>query len=350
MSRTEHFSQNDIAAMRTLGIDLAPRWKGILGRISADLNFQPNWELVSQGVWWKTGKVGAVNCTGKITQKEKETPAVLKIQGTRPATSEFDMIESFKKQNKSKMIRPPHLYAHIPWNKKYQFEAIVMEQAEGTYSIVNHPATNSELDRFFSLFADYKENCLGIPWVKRPPKTSYKETLKKWLSAIVRQARTDEYSDPRDTILAERGAEIIDLYNQPENLEFVHGHFQPGDLVGPQSDGKHILFSNLFWSWRIPLYDLVFGYHWWMLGMEHSKNLTEEKLEKERKRWLDRMFSQKAVKTRPDGEKTLKLAMLERAIPALMVDRYMMDPTKPAYEIITKATRRELKRLILELS
>ncbi len=344
--------QNDISAMRHLGIDLAPRWEEILGEIAQEVNFHPDWLLVSQGKWWKTGKVGAVNCQGTIDidKDGQQRPAVLKIQGTKPATSEVSMISSFEAQNNSNLIRPPHVYAQIPWNENKQFEAFVMEHAEGNYIIVNHPATDSELDQFFMLYTDYKQNCLQKPWVEKPIDWSYRKQVGRWLEAVEEQRKEDQFGEPGDMELAEQAINIIEKNLSLGDLEFMHGHFQPGDLVGPQKDGKYVLFSNLFWSWRVPFYDLVFSYHWWMLGMEHAENLSADLLEKERKKWLTKMFSQEAVKNRSDGERLLKLAMLERAVPALMVDRYMMDPNKPSYEIITKATRRELQRLIVELS
>ena len=83
--------------------------------------------------------------------------------------------------------------------------------------------------------------------------------------------------------------------------------------------------------------------------MEHAKNLTTDLLEQERRRWLEKIFNLSEIKGNKRNIRLVKLALLERAIPALMVDRYMMNPEEPSYEIITESARKELKRLVQEL-
>ena len=165
--------------------------------------------------------------------------------------------------------------------------------------------------------------------------------MTKWMKATEGQRESDSLKEKGDEDLAEEGIQIIENNLTVQDLEFMHGHFQPGDLIVTESD-RVVLFSNLLWSWRIPFYDAVFGYHWWMLGMEHAEKFSEELLEKERKRWLDKIYQL-------GDEQPIKLALLERAIPALMVDRYLMDQSKPSARIITQAARRELKNLVKEL-
>lgn len=134
-----------------------------------------------------------------------------------------------------------------------------------------------------------------------------------------------------------------------KDLEFVHGHIAVDDFrIGSKSEV--VLKSNLFWGWRVPFYDIAFGYHWWMLGMEHARNLDSDLLEKERKRWLDKIYNLTEMKGNQRNQKLVTLALLERAVPALMVDRFMMNQTKPSAEIITKGARKELKRLLKEFS
>lgn len=80
--------------------------------------------------------------------------------------------------------------------------------------------------------------------------------------------------------------------------------------------------------------------------MEHSKNLTIEKLEKARQRWLKRMYNLAEVKKQSQGQKLLNLALLEKAVPALMIDRSLLQHNTETEKIITIAARNELKRLI----
>lgn len=343
------FDQNDVSEMRRYGVDLSHRWRQILEELASQTGFVPEWKLLHESDWWKSKKIGSVHCAGKIRRDGKETPAVLKIQGVKPKTSEALIIEAFEKQNRSKIIRPPKIYEYFPWDEKKQYEVFIFEKVEGRTAIVNRPAADSDLDYFFSLYKEYRTKCRNQLWIKKPQTWSYRKQMEEWRDAVKEHAESDKYKKPDDEKLVEKGAQLIESNLSVDDLEFVHGHFDQGDLITIKK-GKVVLFANLMWGWRIPFYDAVFCYHWWMLGMEHANNLSEEMLELERRRWLRRIYSLPEIKGNTKNERLVTLALLERAIPALMVDRYYLDYSKPSGEIITRATRRELKRLIHELS
>ena len=342
-------TQNNISEMRILGDDLALRWKDIFVQVSSDLGFVPDWNRLRKSEWWKTGKIGAVSCHGVMNVDGQPKRAVLKIQGTKTMTSEVEMIKAFEFQNKSSTIRPPKIYGSFPWDDEKQFEVLVMEEVNAECVITRHPAPNRQLSKYFNLYSEYRKNCRSTPWVKKPDEWSFRRMLfKVWMPAVEKQSQSDVLKNESDLKLVEKGIRIIESSLTVEDLEFVHGHFQPGDLL-VVSDKEVVLFSNLAWSWRVPFYDAVFGYHWWMLGMEHAKNLTTDLLEQERRRWLEKIFNLSEIKGNKRNIRLVKLALLERAIPALMVDRYMMNPEEPSYEIITESARKELKRLVQEL-
>lgn len=349
MRKRKLWQQSDVTEMRTQGIDLGPRWQSILEEIVSKTGFSPDRELLRKSEWWKTGKIGAVHCPGFIDEGGEKLRTVLKIQGTKPPTSEAIMIEAFQRQNRSKLIRSPKVFVYLSWDEEKQYEAIIMEEVCGKPVMTHHPATDNELDTFFDLYEEYRGNCRGKPWVVRPESWSYKEQVKRWRAAVEHQAKDDPLRLSEDEDLAEQGIRIIEKNLSASDLEFVHGHFQPGDLI-PDGKDRVVLFSNLFWSWRIPFYDAVFGYHWWMLGMEHADNLATEILGKERRRWVDKIFNLSEIKENSKNILLVNLALLERAVPALMVDRYMLDFTNPQTSLITENTRKELKRLIEELS
>lgn len=344
------FEQNDVSAMREQGIDLSERWEYIFNEIITDTHFSPNIDSLRKIQWWKTDKIGSVSCHGFIEEKSEKLPVLLKIQGTKPAMSEAHNIAFFQKQNKSKIIRSPKVYVHFPWNEQKQFEAFIVEEANGTCVIQSHPSKDKELDLFFELYEEYRLNSLNEPWLKKPEKVSYKDKLAMWMEAVKQQIKTDRLKDSGDNKLARSATRILNDSLTASSLEFMHGHFQPGDLIVNSNNSETVITSNLFWGWRNPFYDAVFGYHWWMLGMEHAENLTSKLLEKERDRWLQKIYSLSEVKENIENERLVTLALLERALPALMVDRFMIDETKPSAEIITKSAREELRRLIAELS
>lgn len=342
--------ENDVTEMRLQGQDLKHRWHSIFKEIVEKTGFSPDYDLLRQSQWWKTGKVGAVHCPGLLLKDGQEARAVLKIQGTKPATSEALMIEAFAKQNKSKIIRPPQVLAHIPWNQDKQYEALILERVDGKCAITSPPAPNDELDQFFNLYHEYKTNCCTKPWVEKPKSYSFRERVKNWRAAVEEQAQNDLLRKIEDEELTERAIQLLERSLAANDLEFVHGHFQPGDLI-VTTNGEVVLFSNLFWSWRMPFYDAVFAYHWWMLGMEHvPSGLTRQALEQERRHWFDKIFSLPEVHVSSKTEHLVGLALLERAVPALMVDRFMLDPKKDSAKIITEGARQELRRLIDKLS
>lgn len=331
--------QNDVSQMRTQGIDLKIRVQSVLKDIASQIDFTPDDKQLRQSEWLNTGKIGAVHIPGNLKSKR----CVLKIQGTKPRVSEKFMISSFKKQNKSKIIRPPKLYKHLEWNEEKQYEALFLEEVVGECVITNRPVKEDQLNEFFDLYEEYRKNCFHSPWVEKPQQYSYRNILTNWRSAVQEHYNNDTFKSPEDEELIEEAVKQIERKLTLKDTEFMHGHFQPGDLI-KTSKGEVVLFSNLFWSWRNPFYDATFAYHWWMLGMEHVENLTEEILEHERKKWLDKIYAISNANNR-----LLHLARLERAIASLMVDRFMMDRKKPWVSVIIEGIRREIQDLLKEL-
>src|SRR3989344_5981790 len=98
--------QNEVWSGLNSGADLKERIPQIVDEISKKCAFVPD-KILSTSSWWNqsTG-VGAFHFSGKFNGKS----SALKVQGVKPATSEVYMINSFAKQNKSKIIRPPNVY------------------------------------------------------------------------------------------------------------------------------------------------------------------------------------------------------------------------------------------------
>lgn len=339
------YQQNDVSAMRSRGQDLSERWQEILKIISKKTGFTPDRNILRHSEWWKTGKIGAVHVSGVL--EEQNLRAVLKIQGTRPKTSESLMIQNFSSQNKSKIVRPPKVYKVLEWDDFNSFEAIILEEVVGPSIIGKRPATKTELNHFFDVYKEYKNKCVNKPWIARPSNFSYRKQLSVWKDSVKKQSLNDEFKSDEDHVLVENAISLIENSVTPNQLEFMHGHFQPGDLILTK-DQEVVLFSNLFWSWRIPFYDAVFAYHWWMLGMEHIPNLTNEVLEVERDKWKQKIYSLSNISTF-NFKRLLDIAFLERSVAAMDIDRFMNDQALPASKIIYDGIRTEIKVLLHKL-
>jgi len=96
---------------------------------------------LSQSRWWGSEEIGAFTYKGEF----RGLPALLKVQGVKPETSEAFMIESFERANRSQLVRPPRLYFTVPWSDTDGFEALILEYINGS-KVVSIPCTEAELD------------------------------------------------------------------------------------------------------------------------------------------------------------------------------------------------------------
>jgi hypothetical protein len=110
-------------------------------------------------------------------------------------------------------------------------------------------------------------------------------------------------------------------------------------------NGEVVLFSNLFWKWKYPFYDAVFGYHWFMYELAHVKGIRPAQVEEQREFWLSELFNLPLKNL-----KLVKAALLERAVAGLIIDSFLIDPKKPIAEYLTQSTRDQVEKLLEELS
>ena len=114
--------QNEISHIYLQGSDLANRKQKVLQDASKKLGFKAK-GISGTSNWWGSKEIGAFFAEGIYNN----LPAVLKIQGVKPTISEIYMIHSFTKTNKSKLVRPPLLYACLQWDEEKRYEALILE-------------------------------------------------------------------------------------------------------------------------------------------------------------------------------------------------------------------------------
>ena len=218
--------------------------------------FQPV-KLLNKSHWWGSKDSGAFHYAGEFEGKK----AILKIQGAKSSLSEAEMIASFAKVNKSQTIRPPHLYAQLPWSESLEYEALILEWIKDD-KVIECPAFVTEVVLFYSLYEDYRLHCVTEPWVVKPQGDAASYIQEKF--ALWRQEGKKMYPEhplrrDEDEKLIEQAVEILTREYAGVPLEFQHGHFSAKDLFWVND--QVVLLSNLYWSWRAPFYDGVFGYH-----------------------------------------------------------------------------------------
>ena len=330
---------NEISAGYFGNPDLKKRGHEILEDVSARSGFIPK-KLMRRSSWWGSSEIGAFHYVGIFEGKE----AVLKVQGVKPNISEIYMIESFARENKSKIIRPPHLYSAFPWDEERKYEALILEFIDGP-KIIQTPATEGQIKRFFELYQDYRCHCLRSPWVGKPEGTlsaAIKERFKRWREASFKIYPHHPLRQESDAGLIDAAIKKLKTEYEKVEPEFMHGHLSENDLywMGDQV----VVLSNLYWSWRQPFYDAVFGYHWFIYHLSSVAGMTAEEIERQRAMWLSEIKALPQAQTK-EGKKLLNLALLERAAAGLNLDSLMLNPEEPLSAYLVEATRDQVKEL-----
>jgi len=331
--------QNKISHLFLAESDLGSREQKVLKDVSEKLGFIPE-KLLDRSPWWTSKEIGAFRYLGKFDGKK----VILKIQGVKPTTSEIYMIQAFSKANQSKILRPPLLYSYLPWNDEKRYEALILEFIDGK-PIVNSPTNEKELTEFFTLREEYKKNCVAFPWIEKPKETlseEIKNNFDKWKQASFKLYPTHIFRKEEDAGLIDNAISVLSENCKDVKREFQHGHFGPSDLI-KTIDGQAVILSNLYWSWKPPFYDAVFGYHWFIYNLSKLKNVTPGFVKEQKSLWLAKINN--LAKT--DSEKKfLNLAFLERAAAGLNLDALSVDPKSPTAKYLVESTRSEIKRLI----
>jgi hypothetical protein len=333
---TKKFRQNEISQGYLNGSDLGMREKQTLNDACDKTGFIPD-KLISRSSWWGSNEIGAFHYAGEFAGK----PAVLKVQGVKPAASEADLIKGFSTINKSKLIRAPYIYAAIPWDEKNRYEAIVLEQVQGE-KVITAPTDISQINRFFEVYQDYRANCLHSPWVEKPKLSAallIKANFTKWREISNKLYPNHPLREAGDAVLIDQALSVLEQGYQNIDLEFMHGHFSTEDLY--QTADHVVILSNLYWSWRPPLYDAVFGYHWFMYHLGSLEGINPEQIEQQRSLWLSAIESLPQVQANPT---LLKLALLERAAAGLNLDVLSADPERPITSYLINRSRNDIKK------
>lgn len=327
------------------GADMSAKEGLILAEVVGQTGFKPE-QVLQRSSYWGTGQIGAVHYSGRFENKL----AVLKIQGVKPDISEIFMIQQFIAQNRSRVVRPPILYATIPWEESRGYEALIMERVTGDKVLQSKKLQPREnVVKFFEYYQEYRRNCLpSRPWLPKPESLDPRVAFEQLVKASQRAYPEHPFRKPEDNQTASAAVEaLVNVYaNVP--LEFVQSHFSVEDLIY-QGDNV-VLFSNLFWKWRYPFYDAVFGYHWFMYELANVQGISSQQVESQRSVWMDVIFGLPQARESAEATRLVKAALLERATAGFLIDSFLMDTKKPISEYLNEATRKQVQGLTDELT
>jgi len=345
MTKSKKIQAVDLNKAFEGGADMSAREEQILADIVQKTNFFPM-KVIWKSSYWGTSQVGAVHYLGTYHNQQ----AVLKIQGVKSEVSEIYMIEQFIAQNRSKIIRPPKLFITLPWNDQQGYEAQIMEYVVGKQVLESKKLqTRENIREFLKFYLEYRQNSLpSNPWLPKPSKPDAAKNTQNLFSTSQKAYPNYPFRKSEDNKLAQKTACLLSQIYKDISLEFVHGHISAYDLVYQGRDV--VLFSNLFWKWKYPFYDAVFGYHWFIYELEHVKGITPDKVDEQRKIWQEGLFSLPMIAGSEGNIKLLRAAFLERAVVGLVLDSFLVDPKRPIAEYSIDSTRGEVKKFIKSLT
>lgn len=311
------------------------------------IGFTPIRNIWRSTYWGKN--LGASHWLGRYNNDD----VVAKIQGVKPNISEADIINKFELQNKSKIIRAPKVLYHIPWNDKNGYEVIITDYVFGSKVLLDGKIVDkAEISNFLSYYREYRKNCLpSETWIDKPNfSVDYEAELNKLISASNKAFPDNKLRMSEDTTLAMEAAKLLSNTYKNVELEFMHGHFSCKDLI--YADNKKInvvLFSNLFWKWKYPYFDVVFAYHWFIYELSHVQNITPKEVESQRKLWLNEIYRVTGADKSTKIKRLVDLALLERSVAGFILDSFLCDPDKEISKYLYKSTKNETRRLISKL-
>ena len=335
----------DLQKAFTNGSDMSTREKEILENVIVKTGFSPK-EVIWRSSYWGTSQIGAVHYLGEFESQS----AVLKIQGVKPEISEIVMIRQFAAQNRSKIIRPPKILSTLSWSDFAGYEALIMEHVTGKKVLESKKLqTKNNVQVFLKYYLEYRQNCLPKkPWLPKPEQSNWDETVDKLIATSQKAYPDHPFRQTGDFELARKAGQLLASIYSPVPLEFVCGHFSVEDLI--YQGNQVVLFSNLFWKWKYPFYDAVFGYHWFMYELGNVDGITPDQVEQQRELWISVLLDLPWVKESPQNLRLAKAALLERAVAGLIIDSFLVDKNKPIAKYLTSSTRNQVKKLISELS
>lgn len=305
-------------------IDLSARKEEIFQTLKKIPSLHFSQKCLWESRYWGKG-VGAFQIEGSFKMKNNQSVSVIiKIQGAKPLISEAKILEKLQ-LIKDKKIHFPSVIFHHPWSYKQQYEIIIFAKINADFIIIPHRlAKLDEVEEFFNAYKLYKNFSKKIsPFIKKPKKPiDFFEQFLKWRKIREENPLKLLISNKEDKFFLSI-AKRLGLFFKKTPLVFQHNHLSIYDIKKKNND--YYLFSNLFWGYRWPYYDAVFGFMWYLLGLSNYK---ESQILNQIKIWEEKLFNLNSH----DYDK-INLALIERYLAALNLDMLMINKKEEIIKI-----------------
>lgn len=312
---------NKITAKYFKKNDLPDRKETILRQIAGETGFKPEKEIF-RGSIYDADKIWSLIYKGRHGSRE----AVLKIQGLKPETEEKEIIDAFNGQNKSSFIRLPEILASKSWNKKDGCGYLISEYVSAPPIFKMPFATDQEMANFGKFYEDYKTKSIVSPWFKSDKEENngsfnfVKTRIKRWqkISESKERLAKKDYLPYLKKFWPAAKKNFADI-----PMEFTHGHLSANDIY-KEPNGKYVLMSNLFWSYRPRYYDLAFNIWACLLAIRDTSYAFDD-AEKYVETWIENYKKIPCVAADGNFDRKIKINLAERMIGSILVDLGVHD-------------------------
>jgi len=288
-------------------------------------------EKIYQGEYYATGNVRNVIFSGVYQGRS----AVLKVYDDPRLSFEPISLGNFNKQNKSKILKAPCLYAwqmisaHKGW--------LIMEKLpEGRFFQV--PLEREEKKEFVDIYLEYRRNFPVTPFRKLDLAENLSASrfhlfrINRWLE-LANEKEMEAVLKNSDPVLIseqfipyfERGCEIIDREFSKRKMIWCHGHFKPQEIFRAENKKLYYLTDFAHCKMYPEGYELAFIV--WadcLLGEDYRKKYRQWK--KGIDEWLDEFERLNSDFLKIDSFSSLmKASLIERILGTILADVVASD-------------------------
>lgn len=250
--------------------------------------------------------------------KYKGMEAVLKIHGTKEGSYDPREIKDFERQNRSRLICAPKVYAHKNWERASGYGFTIFEYI-GAPEIISRPfPTAAQLKDFSRFYQEYKTRAITKPW-KEPPENPMIITMLKSVDAWLKNAQAKkrlEFEDHAPYLI--RFHSMALEYAGSMTTEFMHMHLYP-EHIHKQPNGEYVILDHMSWGYRLQWADL--SYMIWRTILDiKDNNYSFAKFLGYVDRWISTFKKIPVVKKDKDFEKKITFLLSERSIGIILGD------------------------------
>lgn len=203
---------------------------------------------IYQGEYYSSGKIRNVIFSGVY----KNNPAVLKIYDDPRLSDESASLKKFNKQNKSKILIAPKLFA-CQKISVYKGWLIMEKLSNGKF--FQPPLNKKGKEDFLNIYLEYRRNFPTMPFRKLtlaenlPANKFHLFRINRWLELANNKEAEQVIVKNNQPILIpdefiprfEKGCKIIDKEFQKRKMIWCHGHFKPKEIFKVKDKKQYYL-------------------------------------------------------------------------------------------------------------